>query len=84
MVPPMAAQDLTQPRLETRINLASKRLLLLLGERGSVGMTGLGAAPGVPENLAHIAAGWLARSRVADLDEDSTGQLHLRMRKPFE
>jgi hypothetical protein len=80
MVPP----DVAHPSLETRLNLASRQVLLLLGERGETELTGLGAALGVSEELAYLSVGWLARSRVVDLTEDSSGKLQVRMRRSFE
>jgi hypothetical protein len=80
MVPP----DVAHPSLETRLNLASRQVLLLLGERGEAELTGLGATLGVSEELAHLSVGWLARSRVVDLTEDSSGKLQVRMRRSFE
>jgi hypothetical protein len=80
MVPP----DVAHPSLETRLNLASRQVLLLLGERGEAGLAGLGATLGVSEELAHLSVGWLARSRVVDLTEDSSGKLQVRMRRSFE
>ncbi|MBI3858158.1 MAG: hypothetical protein HY293_20950 [Planctomycetes bacterium] len=80
MVPP----EVSASRLDTRLNLVSRQVLLLLGERGEAELAGLGEALGVPEPFAHLSVGWLARSRVIDLIEDSSGRLRVRMRRPFE
>jgi hypothetical protein len=80
MLPP----DVAPPSLETRLNLVSRRVLLLVGERGVAELDGLGAALGVSDELAHLSVGWLARSRVVDLGEDSSGKLQVRMRRSFE
>lgn len=80
----MAPQDVVKPPLETRLNLVAKQVLMLLAERGGVDLEGLGAELQVPEPLAHVSVGWLVRSRVAELQEDSSGKLQVRMRSPFE
>ena len=80
----MVPRDVQSPSLETRLNLVSRRLLQLLAERGDADLDTLGAALQVPDSMAHLAAGWLARSRVADLAEDSSGKLQVRIRRPFE
>ena len=80
----MASSDLVQPSLETRLNLVSRRILLLLGEQGDLALAGLGASLGVPDEFAQLSVGWLARSRVVDLTEDSAGKLQVRMRRSFE
>ncbi len=80
----MASSDLIQPSVETRLNLVSRRVLLLLGEQGDLALTGLGASLGVSDEFAHLSVGWLTRSRVVDLTEDSGGKLQVRMRRSFE
>jgi len=80
MVPP----DVAPPSLETRLNLVSRRIFLHLMERGEADLGGLGAALQIPGELAHVAVGWLARSRVVDLIEGSAGKLQVRLRRPFE
>ena len=80
----MVPQEAVNPRIETRLNLVSKEILLLLGERGDVDLDGLGAMLKISESLAHLSVGWLARSRVVDLIEAASGKLHVRMRRPFE
>ena len=80
----MVPREVQSPSLETRLNLVSRRLLQLLAERGEADLDTLGAALQVPDPMAHVAAGWLARSRVADLVEDPSGKLQVRIRRPFE
>lgn len=80
MIPPEAVH----PSLETRLNLVSRRVLLHLGERGEADLDSLGAVLNVSNELAHVSAGWLARSRVVDLIEGSSGKLVVRLRRPFE
>lgn len=72
------------PRLETRLNLLSRRILLLLEESGSADLDALGPALGVGPELAALSAGWLARSRVVELSEDPSGKLKLSLRRPIE
>jgi len=67
----MIPGEIVQPRLETRLNLLSRRILVLLGERGYIDLPALGPALGVGADLAALSAGWLARSRVVELNEDS-------------
>lgn len=76
--------EVVPPSFETRLNLVSRRVLLHLGERGEADVAGLGAVLNISEDLAHLSVGWLARSRVVYLTEDSTGKLQVRMRRPFE
>lgn len=80
----MVPGEVQTPGLETRLNLVSRRLLQLLAERGDAELDGLGAALQVSDPIAHVAAGWLARSRVADLVEDPSGKLRVSLRRPFE
>jgi hypothetical protein len=80
MVPP----DLVPPSLETRLNLVSRRVYQHLAERGEADLVGLGGVLQISDELAHVAVGWLARSRVVDLIEDSSGRLQVRIRRPFE
>jgi hypothetical protein len=80
----MIPSEIVQPRLETRLNLLSRRVLVLLGERGGVDLDELGPALGVGSELAALSAGWLARSRVVHLEEDSAGKLKLSLRRPIE
>ena len=80
----MIPSEVVHPRLETRLNLLSRRVLVLLGERGSIPLDALGPALGVGADLAALSAGWLARSRVAELNEESSGRLLLNLRRPIE
>jgi hypothetical protein len=80
----MIPSEIVQPRLETRLNLLSRRILVLLGERGSIDLGELGLALGVDADLAALSAGWLARSRVVELNEDASGRLMLNLRRPVE
>jgi len=80
----MVPGDIVQPRFETRLNLLSRRILLLLGERGSLELDGMSAALQVPADLTALAVGWLARSRAVDLAEDLSGRLQVRIRRPIE
>ena len=80
----MVPREVIPPSLETRLNLISRRVFQLLAERGEVGLAGLGTVLEVSDELAHVAVGWLARSRVVDLIEDSAGKLQVRIRRPFE
>lgn len=80
MVPP----DVAPPSIETRLNLTSRRILLLLGEQGSAPVESLGAVLQIPSDMAHLSVGWLARSRVVELAQDSAGKLEVRLRRPFE
>jgi len=80
----MIPGEIVQPRLETRLNLLSRRILVLLGERGYIDLPALGPALGVGADLAALSAGWLARSRVVELNEDSSGRLLLHLRRPIE
>lgn len=80
----MIPQDVVKPSLETRLNLLSKQVLLLLGQREAVDLDGLAAELNVPDGFAHLSVGWLVRSRVVELHEDSSGRLQARMRRPFE
>jgi hypothetical protein len=80
----MVPGEVAPPALERHLNLVSRRVFQHLSERGEADLAGLGAALQIPEVLAHLAAGWLARSRVVDLIEDSTGKLQVRLRRPFE
>ena len=80
----MIPSEIVQPRLETRLNLLSRRILVLLGESGGVDLDTLGPALGVGSELAALSAGWLARSRVVELNEDSSGKLRLSLRRPIE
>jgi hypothetical protein len=79
MVPPELV-----PSLETRLNLVSRRVYQFLEERGEADLDGLGGVLQVSDELAHVAVGWLARSRVVDLIEASAGKLQVRIRRPFE
>ena len=80
----MIPGEVVPPTLETRLNLVSRRVFQLLSERGEVELASLGALLQIPQELAGVAAGWLARSRVVDLIEGSSGTLQVRMRRPFE
>lgn len=80
----MVPSETVHPRFETRLNLLSRQILLLLGERGSLDLDGIGGALQVPGDLAALAVGWLARSRVVDLIEDLSGKLQVRIRRPIE
>jgi hypothetical protein len=80
----MVPGEIVQPRFETRLNLMSRQILILLGERGSLPMEAMAAALEVPGELAALAVGWLARSRVVDLVEDLTGKLQVMIRRPVE
>jgi len=80
----MIPGEVVPPTFETRLNLVSRRVFLLLSERGEADLGSLGALLQVPQDLACVAAGWLARSRVVDLIEGSSGKLQVRMRRPFE
>jgi hypothetical protein len=80
----MIPSEIVQPRLETRLNLLSRRILVLLGDRGCIDLAALGPALGVGADLAALSAGWLARSRVVELNEDSSGRLLLNLRRPIE
>lgn len=80
----MAPSEIVNPRFETRLNLLSRQVLLLLGERGSLELDGIGAALQVPGELAALAVGWLARSRVVELIEDLSGNLQVKIRRPIE
>ncbi len=80
----MIPGEVAQPRLETRLNLLSRQVLVLLGDRGTLDLDGLGAALQVPGDLAALAVGWLARSRVIELNEHSSGKLQVSLRRPVE
>ena len=80
----MVPSEAVQPRFETRLNLLSRRILILLDERGSLELEGMGAALQVPSDFAALAVGWLARSRVVDLIEDLSGKLLVKIRRPNE
>ena len=80
----MIPQDVVKPNLETRLNLLSKDILLLLARSGDVDLDGLGATLNVTDGFAHLSVGWLVRSRVVELHEDASGKLQVRMRRPFE
>jgi hypothetical protein len=80
----MIPGEVAQPRLEIRLNLLSRRILLLLGERGSLELDELGAALDVPGDLAALSVGWLARSRVIELIEPAAGKLQVTLRRPVE
>ncbi|HVE41902.1 MAG TPA: hypothetical protein VNM14_18555 [Planctomycetota bacterium] len=80
----MIPREVVPPTLETRLNLVSRRLFQVLAERGEADLAGLGAVLEVSDELAHVAVGWLARSRVVDLIEASAGKLVVRIRRPFE
>jgi hypothetical protein len=80
----MVPSEAVQPRFEIRLNLLSRRILIFLGERGSLELDGLGPALQVSAELAALAVGWLARSRVVDLVEDHSGRLQVRIRRPIE
>jgi hypothetical protein len=70
--------------LEILLNLVSRRVYQHLADRGEADLAGLAAVLKIPDELAHVAVGWLARSRVVDLAEDSSGKLQVRIRRPFE
>jgi hypothetical protein len=80
MVPP----EVVPPSLETRLNLVSRRVYQLLADLGEADLERLGAVLQIPNELTHVAVGWLARSRVVDLIEGSAGKLQVRIRRPFE
>jgi hypothetical protein len=80
----MIPSETAHPRLETRLNLLSRRILLLLEANGDAELDALGPALGVGAELAALSAGWLARSRVVELNEDSSGRLKLSLRRPIE
>jgi len=80
----MIPGEVAPPRLETRLNLLSRQVLLLLGERGTLDLDGLAAVLNVPGPLAGLAVGWLARSRVIELIELSSGKLQVSLRRPVE
>jgi hypothetical protein len=80
----MIPSEIVQPRLETRLNLLSRRILVLLGESGVLDLDALGPALGTGADLAALSAGWLARSRVVELIEDPSGKLKLSLRRPIE
>ena len=80
----MIPGEVVPPTLETRLNLVSRRVFQLLGERVQIDLAELGELLQVPHDLACVAAGWLARSRVVDLIEDASGKLQVRLRRPFE
>lgn len=80
----MIPSDVTQPRFETRLNLLSRRILVLLGERGEIDLDGVSAALGIGGDLAALSVGWLARSRVVDLIEDLSGKLMVKIRRSDE
>ena len=80
----MVPSEAVQPRFENRLNLLSRQILILLGERGSLDLEGMGPALQVSGELAALAVGWLARSRVVDLVEDLSGKLQVRIRRPIE
>jgi hypothetical protein len=80
----MVPSEAVQPRFETRLNLLSRQILLLLGERGSLELDGMGTTLQVSGELAALAVGWLARSRVVDLVEDLSGKLLVKLRRPIE
>jgi len=80
----MIPREVIPPSLETRLNLISRRVFQLLADRGEVELAGLGAVLEVSDELAYVAVGWLARSRVVDLIEGSAGKLQVRIRRPFE
>lgn len=80
----MIPGEVAQPRLETRLNLLSRQVLVLLGDRGTFDLDGLGPALQVPGDLAALAVGWLARSRVIELNELSSGRLQVSLRRPVE
>jgi hypothetical protein len=80
----MIPGDVVPATFETRLNLVSRRVFQLLSERGQADLESLGAVLQVPQEVASVAAGWLARSRVVDLIEGASGKLQVRMRRPFE
>jgi hypothetical protein len=80
----MIPGEVAPPRLETRLNLLSRQVLLVLGERGTLDLDGLAAVLNVPGDLAALAVGWLARSRVIELIELSSGKLQVSLRRPVE
>jgi len=80
----MVPSETVHPRFETRLNLLSRQILLLLGEQGSLDLDGIGGTLQVPGELAALAVGWLARSRVVDLIEDLSGKLQVKIRRPIE
>ncbi len=80
----MIPGEVAQPRLETRLNLLSRQVLLLLGERGSLDLDAVGGALQVSGDLAGLAVGWLARSRVIELTEAESGKLQVSLRRPVE
>ncbi len=80
----MIPSEAVHPRFETRLNLLSRQILLLLGKQGSLELDGIAGALQVPGELAALAVGWLARSRVVDLIEDLSGKLQVKIRRPIE
>jgi len=77
----MIPSDVIEPRFETRLNLLSRRILVLLGKEGEADLGALGGALNVSGDLAALAVGWLARSRVVDLVEDLPGKLMVKIRR---
>jgi hypothetical protein len=80
----MVPGEAVKPRFETRLNLLSRQILIVLGERGSLELDGMSDALQVPGELAALAVGWLARSRAVDLVEDLSGKLQVKIRRPTE
>ncbi|HLY73359.1 MAG TPA: hypothetical protein VKU80_04505 [Planctomycetota bacterium] len=80
----MVPNEVVQPRFETQLNLVSRQILLLLGERGSMDLGGMAAALEVPGELTALAVGWLARSRAVDLAVNLSGKLQVKIRRPIE
>ena len=80
----MVPREVVPPSFETRLNLISRRVFQHLAERGEADVADLGPALQIPDELAHVSVGWLARSRVVDLIEGVTGKLQVRIRRPFE
>lgn len=70
-------------RADLRLSKLSKQVLLLLSERGTMPLAGLGTELGVSPELAGMAAGWLWHSRVVECQEEDDGRILLRIHGPF-
>ena len=70
-------------RADARLSKLSKKVLLLLSERGATPLEGLGAELGASAELAGLAVGWLQHSRIVDCQEEDDGQITLRIHGPY-